>query len=214
MDNEQEEQQQARKIRVVDKRISSRKASESDTAATDAAADRPASATEPPSDAPGAPQGAGAAREEPATVTPLRPAPPERDHAPGGATTGAAAAAGGASEDRQQHPSGPPSAQGEGVWTPEQEQEARRMSEEMSQIPSLEWVINVAVTLANAAGTKLNTGRWDDAGLAIDALSAIIEKVGSRMGEAETPLRQTLAQLQMAYAQMAAGTGGPPPSAP
>ena len=75
------------------------------------------------------------------------------------------------------------------------------MSEEMARIPSLEWVINVAVTLANAAGTKLNAGLRDDSGLAIDALAAIIEKVGPQMGEAEAPLRQTLAQLQMAYAQ-------------
>ena len=78
------------------------------------------------------------------------------------------------------------------------------MAEEMARIPSIEWVINVAVTLANAAGTKLNEGLWEDAGLAIDALSAIVEKVGPRLGEAEAPLRQTLAQLQMAYAQMAA----------
>ena len=53
-------------------------------------------------------------------------------------------------------------------------------------------------------------GQWDDGGLAIDALSAILEKVGSRLGEAEAPLRQTLAQLQMAYAQMAAKPPGPP----
>jgi hypothetical protein len=84
------------------------------------------------------------------------------------------------------------------------------MAEEMARIPSTEWVINVAVTLANAAGTKLNEGLWDDGGLAIDALSAIVEKVGPRLGEAEAPLRQTLAQLQMAYAQMAAKPEGPP----
>ena len=208
MDNEQdEEQQQPRKIRVVDKRISSRRASEGDEPSEVPAAS-PASATEPADAPPSPPNGGGAPQEEPATVTPLRPPPPEQvDHPSGGVASKSAG-------DQAVRPSGPPGAQGEGVWTPEQEEEARRMSEEMSQIPSLEWVINVAVTLANAAGTKLNAGRWDDAGLAIDALAAIIEKVGSRMGEAETPLRQTLAQLQMAYAQMAAGAGGPPPSSP
>lgn len=84
------------------------------------------------------------------------------------------------------------------------------MSEEMAQIPSLEWVVNVAVTLANAAGTKLNAGLRDDSGLAIDALAAIVEKVGPQMGEAEAPLRQTLAQLQMAYAQVTSKPDGPP----
>ncbi len=85
------------------------------------------------------------------------------------------------------------------------------MAEEMAQIPSLEWVVNVAVTLANAAGTKLNAGLIEDASLAIDALTAIVEKVGPRLGDAESPLRQTLAQLQMAYAQTASKPPGPRP---
>jgi hypothetical protein len=83
------------------------------------------------------------------------------------------------------------------------------MAEEMARIPSIEWVINVAVTLANAAGTKLNEGLREDGSLAIDALAAILEKVGDRLGEAEAPLKQTLAQLQMAYARMASNPEGP-----
>lgn len=83
------------------------------------------------------------------------------------------------------------------------------MADEMARIPSVEWVINVSVTLANAAGTKLNSGSVEDAGLAIDALEALVEKVGSHLDEAEAPLRQTLAQLQMAYAQMASGSPEP-----
>lgn len=102
---------------------------------------------------------------------------------------------------RSQGEASPPPASQEQVWTPEQEAEARAFVEEIAQRPSLEWVVNTAVTLANVAGTKLDLGQAADAQLAIDALAAVIEKLGTRLGQAEAPLRQTLAQLQLAYAQ-------------
>lgn len=107
-------------------------------------------------------------------------------------------------------PAGPAAAGpgGENIWTPEQEAEARALVEEIAQRPSLEWVVNTAVTLANVAGTKLDLGRTADAQLAIDALAALVEKLGTRLDQAEAPLRQTLAQLQLAYAQRST----PPPS--
>jgi hypothetical protein len=181
MDDERghEEEEQPRKIRVVDKRISARRSQDGDAS----------SASEPVTDQDSA--------EAEATVTPLRPPPAGRSDHP---SESAAPAGDSAPAPPQPAPGNEP--QGQGVWTPEQEEEARRMAEEMARIPSVEWVINVAVTLANAAGTKLNEGLRDDASLAIDALSAIVEKVGPRLGEAEAPLKQTLAQLQMAFAQM------------
>ena len=94
------------------------------------------------------------------------------------------------------------------VWTPEREAQARQVAEQIAQTPSLEWVVNVAVTLANVAGTKLDLGAIEDARLAIDAFAGLLDKVGAQLGDAEKPLRQTLAQLQMAYAQLAA----PPPT--
>ena len=89
----------------------------------------------------------------------------------------------------------------EPIWTPEQEAEAQRFIQEIGQRPSLDWVLNSAVTLANVAGTKLDLGQTADAQMAIDALAALVEKLGSRFGQAEAPLRQTLAQLQLAYAE-------------
>jgi hypothetical protein len=101
---------------------------------------------------------------------------------------------------------------GERVWTPEQEAEARRMAEEIARTPSIEWVINTAATLANVAGTKLDLGAAPDAQLAIDALAGIVGSVGSRLGGAEAPLRQLLADLQLAYAESVTGPGpGSPP---
>ncbi|CAN5650654.1 hypothetical protein BH18ACT15_BH18ACT15_07730 [soil metagenome] len=83
------------------------------------------------------------------------------------------------------------------------------MSEEMAKISSVEWVVNVAVTLANVAGTKLERGSAADAKTAIDALAGLVNAVGDQLGEAETPLRQTVAQLQMTYVQ-----GAPRPPSP
>jgi len=96
------------------------------------------------------------------------------------------------------------------VWTPEQEAEARRIAQEIAETPSLDWVINTAVTLANVAATKIELGDPGDAGLAIDALAGIVNSMAGKLADAEAPLRQTLAQLQMAYAERA--TGGPPPT--
>lgn len=96
------------------------------------------------------------------------------------------------------------------VWTPQQEEEARQIALEIAERPSLEWVVNSAVSLANIAATKLDLGAPEDAGLAIDALSGILKEVGPKLGEVEQPLRQTLAQLQMAFAERATS----PPAAP
>jgi hypothetical protein len=57
--------------------------------------------------------------------------------------------------------------------------------------------------------------RLVDARLAIDALAAIIERLGSGLGEAEQPLRQALHQLQMAFVEAtraveASGSAGQP----
>ena len=107
-----------------------------------------------------------------------------------------------------QRPSGEPGAE-EQVWTPEQEAQAQQMAKEIAERPSEDWVLNVAVTLANVAGAKLDMGLAEDAGLAIDAFEALVNGVGSKLEGAEAPLRQTLAQLQMAYAQ---SVTAPPPA--
>ena len=104
---------------------------------------------------------------------------------------------------------GPATRSEEPIWTPEQEAEAQRFIQEIGQRPSLDWVLNSAVTLANVAGTKLDLGQIADAQLAIDALAALVEKLGSSFGQAEAPLRQTLAQLQLAYAERSIAGPGP-----
>ena len=99
----------------------------------------------------------------------------------------------------------------EALWTPEQEAEARRMVEQIARVPATDWVADAGVRVANVAGIKIDEGAMDEAQLAIDALEALLNAVGNRLGEAERPLRQILAQLQLAYAQRASG---PPPEGP
>jgi hypothetical protein len=104
----------------------------------------------------------------------------------------------GEDRDRRDDPTQAPS--GGQVWTPQQEEEMRQVAKQIAETPSLEWVVNTAVTLANVAGTKLDLGAVADAQMAIDALAALVNGLGPRLAQAEAPLRQTLAQLQMAYA--------------
>lgn len=86
--------------------------------------------------------------------------------------------------------------------------EARAIAEEVARAPARDWVLNVAVTLANVAATKIDAGRTDEARLAIDALSGIVDAVGERLGDAGPALRQTLAQLRLEFA----GRGGGEPA--
>lgn len=93
--------------------------------------------------------------------------------------------------------------------TNREQAEARAIAEEVARAPARDWVLNVAVTLANVAATKIDAGSTEEARLAIDALGAIVDGVGERLGEAEPALRQTLAQLRLEFA----GRGGEAPPA-
>lgn len=154
-----EEEQERRRPRVVDKRISARSPSES-------------APPEPQAEAP----------------PPEEPPPPGDPTAPVGGPEPASAAPSTAPDE-------PP------VWTPQQEEEARRIAEEIVRTPGLDWVVNTAVTLANVSATKLEFGSAADAQITIDAFAALLDALGPRLEDAQAPLRQTLAQLQLAYAQ-------------
>ena len=83
------------------------------------------------------------------------------------------------------------------------------MIEEISRVPARDWIAESAIKLVNVAGVKMDGGSFGEAQLAIDALAALVNATGARLGEAENPLRQTLAQLQLAFAQ---GVSVPPPA--
>jgi hypothetical protein len=97
----------------------------------------------------------------------------------------------------------PPAA--ESVWTPEQEEQARRLAEELARTPARDLVLTFAMNFVEVASIKLQAGDLAGAQLAIDAFDGVLKAVGPRLGEAEKTLASYLAQLQMAYAQRAAG---------
>ena len=99
----------------------------------------------------------------------------------------------------QPEPPGPPGEQAH-VWTPEEEEMARRMAEEMVRIPGRDWIINVCSTLINVAAAKLDAGNAADARTVIDTLRAIVDGVGTDLGDVLGPLKQTVAELQLVYA--------------
>ena len=82
------------------------------------------------------------------------------------------------------------------------------MAQQIAEVPAVEWVVNAALTLINVAAAKLELGDPAEARLAIDALAGLINSVGPQLTGAEAPLRNTLSQLQMAYAERVA----PPPT--
>lgn len=165
---EEEERNEPRRPRVVDKRVSARRDTEASRSEAEPARDATPSREMP-------------VPEPPATSEATTPGPRE-----------------GTTEPSETAREGAP---GEPVWTPEREAEARAIAEELSRVPALDWVANSAVTLANVAAAKIQSGDAPDAQLAIDALGALIDGLGSRLGEAEQPLKQTLAQLRLAYTQ-------------
>jgi hypothetical protein len=99
--------------------------------------------------------------------------------------------------------------QSSGVWTPEQEEQARRIAQELARAPGEDLIVTFAMNFVEVASVKLDAGDLAGAQLAIDAFDGILNAVGTRLGEAEGPLRGVLAQLQMAYAQRASAPPQP-----
>jgi hypothetical protein len=153
----------------------------------------------------------GGQQVEEGSSPPREPAPRSQGSPPAPATSAPSAPEPSGTVPESSSATPPGAVRGEQVWTPEQEAEAARMAQEIAETPSFEWVVNTAVTLANVAATKLELGAGADAQLAIDALAGIVNSVGPRLQQAEGPLRQTLAQLQLAYAQRSM-VPPPPPS--
>lgn len=50
--------------------------------------------------------------------------------------------------------------------------------------------------------------RVSDARIAVDALTAVVEGLGDRLGEAEAPLRQAITQIQLAFVEASKDAGG------
>jgi hypothetical protein len=95
--------------------------------------------------------------------------------------------------------------------TDEQRAKLEAMAAEMAEaqrrlaaVPAAQVVANHAIGLFELAAIHLQTEppQLDQASVAIDALAAIVEGLGSRLGPQEPPLRDALAQIRMAFVQV------------
>lgn len=75
-------------------------------------------------------------------------------------------------------------------------------------------VANHAIGLFQLAVLHLeqSPSNFTEAKLAIDAMAAVVDGLRGRLGEEEEPLREALAQLQLAFVQRQTAGGQPPPA--
>ncbi len=97
-------------------------------------------------------------------------------------------------------------------------EEMRRVRAELASTPVVDLVANHAIGLWQLAVLHLtpDTGsapRLDEASLAIDAMGAIVDGLGPRLGGSAEPLQEALAQLRLAFVQVSGQTdhGSPAP---
>lgn len=94
-------------------------------------------------------------------------------------------------------------------------QQIDAMRRQLLDLPAGVVVGQHALQFFDVAGLYLSQSppRIDDARLAIDALAAVVERLGSRLGDAAVPLRQALHQAQLAFVDAARTAGAAPPDA-
>ena len=96
--------------------------------------------------------------------------------------------------------------------TTEQQEQARAMAAELaaarqrlSQTPAAEVIANHVMGIYELAAIHLSdeTPKLNEAQIAIDAMTGIVESLEGRLGENENVIKDALQQIQMAYVQVA-----------
>ncbi len=108
---------------------------------------------------------------------------------------------------------GPPPGAGEPVdeaTRAQAEEEMKRLREELASTPVADIVANHVVGLWQLAVLHLDlegsgTRQVDEARVAVDAVSALVEGLGEDLGPHRGALEDALAQLRMAYVQVTGG---------
>jgi hypothetical protein len=79
----------------------------------------------------------------------------------------------------------------------------------VASAPAADIVANHAMRLFELGAIHLGAAppNLADASLAIDALGALVDRVGDRLGDNASVLRDALAQIRLAFVQVKAGTG-------
>lgn len=103
--------------------------------------------------------------------------------------------------------------------TPEQEQQAEAMARELAEARARLLETEVSTVLANhgfgiyelaAIHLTADDPDLEEARLAIDALTVLVEGLEGRLGEGEEPLKQALHQIKMAFVQRNSQVGSAP----
>jgi hypothetical protein len=99
---------------------------------------------------------------------------------------------------------------GEGASEAELEAQLAAMQEELASTPAAVIVANHAVGLFQLAAIHLNQRppNLPEGRLAIDAMAALVEGVGSRLGDQGPALQEALTQLRLAFVQLSEGAAG------
>src|SRR5437899_1651412 len=110
----------------------------------------------------------------------------------------------------------PPGGGGEGEDVAELEAELADVQRQLLETPASVIIANHCIGLFQLAALHLNQqpANLIDAQLAIDALGAIVEGLGDRLGKDEEPLRDALAQIRLAFVQIKSAGGSPPAPPP
>ena len=96
---------------------------------------------------------------------------------------------------------------------PTEEEMAARIAEfqrELLEAPAALVITNHCIGLFQLAAIHLEAQppNLDEAQLAIDALAAIVEGLGSRLGAEERPLQEALTNLRLAFVEVRGGGAG------
>ena len=88
--------------------------------------------------------------------------------------------------------------------TPEQEKALAEARARLAETPANVVVANHVVGLYELAAIHLgaNPPRFDDARLAIDALAAIVDALGSRLGQDHETFKDALANIRLVYVKL------------
>jgi len=94
-------------------------------------------------------------------------------------------------------------------------QQIDAMRRQLLELPAGVVVGQHALQFFDVAGLYLSQSppRIEDARLAIDALAAVVERLGARLGDAEPSIRQALHQAQLAFVEAARTAGAASPDA-
>ena len=120
-----------------------------------------------------------------------------------------------AAENAEAQP-GAPQPGGAGDETDEQAREQlRQLREQLAETPVADIVANHAIGLWELALLHLSPAEGfppdlEQAQLGIDAMAALVEGLGHRLGRHEEPLREALRQLRLAFVEISGevGNGG------